>query len=60
MKKNGVEKMEFLMTKTEKYKNRVKAQASIIELAKVECMQEIARQLETLNVNIEGLRLNKK
>ncbi|GAF90273.1 unnamed protein product [marine sediment metagenome] len=46
--------MEFKITETEKYKNLVKNQASVIELAKVEALQEIARQLELLR-NYKGL-----
>lgn len=47
--------MEFKITETNKYKNLVKAEASVIELAKVESMQKIAQQLDRLNDNLESL-----
>ena len=47
--------MEFKITETEKYKRLVENEQSVIELAKVEAQQEIARQLDRLNNNIEHL-----
>lgn len=50
--------MEFKITETEKYKMLVRNRSSVIELAKVESMQEIAKQLDRLNNNLEKRKNN--